>query len=204
MITGALVILAIIAAAFFAWRPARARRDREGRVMAFAALLVLPVLAGFAGLSSHLEASKQTSYCVSCHAMGPYENSLHIDDVSHLAATHFQNARVPRETACYACHTNYTFYGDLKDKIRGTRHLLVQYIGHVPNHIKLYEPYNNRECLHCHGDARAFNEAATHKAEAGRIDLIRNNKLSCVTVGCHNVVHEVGASGANITARREP
>jgi cytochrome c-type protein NapC len=199
----ALVVLALAAAAYFVARPAFAGAGREGRSVAFLALLVLPVLAGLAGLGAHLEASKQTSYCVSCHAMKPYQRSLHLDDVEHLAATHYQNARVPRETACFACHTDYTIYGDLHDKLRGMRHLWTQYVSGPRPKLALYRPYNNRECLHCHGGARSFEEAATHRAEPGRLTALRENKASCMESGCHAVVHDVGGT-AGAAARRDP
>jgi cytochrome c-type protein NapC len=70
----------------------------------------------------------------------------------HLAAAHFQNHRVPADEACYTCHTNYAMFGGMKAKIGGLRHIYVYYLGKPPQpaDIKLYEPYNNRECLHCH------------------------------------------------------
>ena len=40
--------------------------------------------------------------------------SLTIDSSDHLAAAHYQNSRVPREQACYTCHTTYTMFGGAK------------------------------------------------------------------------------------------
>src|SRR4051812_31879733 len=74
--------------------------QRAGRVFAFFAILVLPVTAGFVGLDEHMERSKTVAFCTSCHVMQRHGQSLHIDDVAHLPATHFQYNRVPRETAC--------------------------------------------------------------------------------------------------------
>jgi hypothetical protein len=41
-------------------------------------------------------------------------------------------------------------FGGLKAKLGGLRHIYVHYLGKPPQpeDIKLYEPYNNRECLH--------------------------------------------------------
>ncbi len=64
----------------------------------------------------------------------------------------------------------------------------MQYLGTVPTNIKLYSSYQNRECLHCHEGARSFLEAVTHKPELANI---RSNKTSCLTKGCHDVVHGV-------------
>jgi cytochrome c-type protein NapC len=161
---------------------------RAGRVFAFVAIVVVPVAAGFAGLHEHVERTKTVAFCTSCHVMQPYGRSLHADDVDHLAAQHWQYARVPRETACFACHTDYTLYGDYKAKLRGLRHVWVQYIGTIPSTIHLYRAYNNRECLHCHDGARSFVEAVTHKPE---LAAIRANSKSCLTTGCHATVHDV-------------
>jgi cytochrome c-type protein NapC len=161
---------------------------RAGRVFAFVAIVVVPIAAGFAGLDEHMERTKTVTFCTSCHVMQRYGRSLHIDDVDHLAGQHWQYNRVPQGTACFACHTDYTLYGDYKAKLRGLRHVWVQYVGTVPSTIKLYTPYNNRECLHCHGEARSFLESVTHK---GEMQAIRANSKSCLTKGCHGTVHDV-------------
>ena len=165
--------------------------QRAGRVYAFVAIAVVPIGVALAGLETHMERSKTVSFCTSCHIMQDYGRSLHIDDMDHLAGQHYQYNRVPRETACFACHTNYTMYGDYTAKLRGLRHVWVQYFGTAPNPIKLYEPFNNRECLHCHEGARSFVEAVTHKSEPGRLQAIYANQQSCVSAGCHATVHDV-------------
>ena len=121
--------------------------------------------------------------------MEPYGKSLKVDDSEYIPANHYQNNRVPRSTACFTCHTNYTLYGDTRAKLRGLRHVYVYYVGTVPKKIELYEPYKNRECLHCHEGARSFEEGATHNEEPMRRALMKENKLSCVSSGCHNVIH---------------
>ena len=162
--------------------------DRAGRIFAFAAIVVLPMMAGFAGLSEHVERTKTVEFCTSCHVMQKYGKSLHIDDLEHLAGQHWQYNRVPQETACFACHTNYTLYGDYKAKLRGLRHVYVQYLGTIPAKISLYSPYSNRECLHCHSSSRSFVEAVPHKDE---MRGIRDNTKSCLEKGCHGTVHDV-------------
>jgi cytochrome c-type protein NapC len=162
-----------------------------GRVFAFLALAVVPILAGLMGLEVHMERSKSTEFCLSCHPMEKYGKSLHIDDVGFLPATHYQFGRVPRETACFSCHTNYTLFGDYKAKLNGLNHVYVQYFGTIPERIKLYSPYNNRECLHCHNDSRSFLEGVTHRSEPGRMEAMRANQISCLTKGCHDNTHAV-------------
>jgi nitrate/TMAO reductase-like tetraheme cytochrome c subunit len=186
---GLFVTLAVALAAAVAVRPSLTN-STGGRIFAFVALLLMPVLAGTAGLSEHVEKSKQTEFCLSCHIMEPYGRSLHIDDRAHIPAVHYQNHLVPADRACFTCHTTYTLFGDYNAKLHGLRHVYVQYLGTIPKRIALYEPYNNRECLHCHLGARSFEEGATHNLEAATLPAIKSNKLSCISSGCHEQVHD--------------
>ena len=193
-LVGALVVLAAALAIVLAVRPS-ITNGAGGRVFAFAALFLVPVLAGMTGLSEHVEKSKQTEFCLSCHVMEPYGKSLHIDERGHIPAVHFQNHLVPADRACFTCHTTYTLFGDYNAKLHGLRHVYVQYLGTIPTHIKLYEPYNNRECLHCHLGARSFEEGATHNVDPATLPAVKANKLSCVSGGCHETVHDVAHLG---------
>jgi cytochrome c-type protein NapC len=168
-------------------------RARGGKVFAFATLGILPVLAVWAGVNQHLERSTSTQFCLSCHVMADFGKSLYVDDKSYLPAAHFQNNFVPREHACFTCHTDYTMFGDYKAKWRGVHHVLVQYFGKVPQpeDIKLYTAYNNRECLHCHAGARAYEEASSHHKNPNMLALAASNQLSCTSGGCHDIVHDV-------------
>src|ERR1700692_3600230 len=98
-----------------------------GRILAFVAFAALPILCGAWGLSEHFERSKQTNFCLSCHIMEPYGQSLFVDDLNHIPAGHFQNHRIPADEACYTCHTNYALYGSLRVKLNGLHHVYVQY-----------------------------------------------------------------------------
>jgi cytochrome c-type protein NapC len=162
--------------------------NRNGKILAFVVLFALPVLCSFVGTSEQLERSKQTTFCLSCHIMEPYGRSLHVDDPKYVPAAHFQNHRIPTEQACYTCHEDYVLYGGIRAKWRGLHHVYVQYLGTPMDPIQLYVPYNNRECLHCHSGARSFEASPTHTAL--REDLV-SNKLSCLTSGCHDTVHNV-------------
>ena len=189
------VVLALLAmtVAFVALIVARPEitMARGGKILGFLALFVFPAFAGMLGFQNHLERSKQTSFCLTCHLMEPYGKSLYVDDSSYLPAAHFQNSRIPRENACFTCHTSYTMYGTERDKMRGLVHLYKYYIGHPANPIRLYEPFNNRECLHCHAGARSFEQGAVHTADAQTMADIKSNKLSCVSSGCHDTIHNV-------------
>jgi cytochrome c-type protein NapC len=157
-----------------------------GKILAFFAFFLLPVVVTGLGATAHVEHAKSTEFCLSCHVMEPYGRSLHIDDKEHLPAAHFQNNRIPRQEACYTCHTTYTMFGGVRAKLQGLRHIYIYYLGTIPQPIKLREPYNNRECLHCHAGARSFEESDLHKDI--RPDL-GSGKTSCLE--CHSSVHDV-------------
>jgi cytochrome c-type protein NapC len=164
-----------------------------GKILAFLALFLLPVVAIAAGLSQQLERSKSTQFCLSCHVMEDYGKSLLVDDKGYIPAAHFQNNRVPRNQACYTCHSDYTMYGGVTAKMRGLRHVYIQYLGKIPKpaDIKLYTPFNNRECLHCHEGARSFMETSSHHKMPDMLQKVRDNSLSCMSSRCHDTVHDV-------------
>jgi nitrate/TMAO reductase-like tetraheme cytochrome c subunit len=170
-------------------------RSREGKILMFISLVILPVAGIGAGFTTQMERAQSTTFCLSCHTMSDYGRSLYIDDPSYIPARHFQNNSVPRERACYTCHTDYTMFGTVNAKLRGLRHLWVQYIGTVPapKDIKLYTPYNNRECLHCHLGARKFEESSSHQRAPDLLTRVKSGELSCLSAGCHEFIHDVGS-----------
>jgi hypothetical protein len=84
-------------------------------------------------------------------------------------------------------------FGGIRAKLHGLRHVYVQYLGTPQQAIRLYEPYDNRECLHCHLGARSFEEGAVHNADPDLLPAVKVNKISCLSSGCHEVVHNVGS-----------
>jgi cytochrome c-type protein NapC len=118
--------------------------------------------------------------------MIPYGQSLYVDDPKHIPAQHFQNHRVPADMACYACHTDYTIYGPLKDKLKGITRIYLQYVSTPPETIHISGGYSNLQCLHCHAGARSFEGNPVH---AAMIDSLKTNSLSCISSGCHDTVH---------------
>ncbi len=177
------VSLALIA---LVWMRPALIADRVGKILVFLALFILPVMATLLGLSVQLDHAKSTEFCLSCHPMEDYGKSLRIRDPEYLPAAHFQNKRIPAQKACFACHTEYTMFGDMKAKLRGLKHVYVQYIGTIPDKLALYEPYNNRECLHCHAGGRSFEENDDHE---GLHELLTQNEISCLD--CHTMTHAV-------------
>jgi nitrate/TMAO reductase-like tetraheme cytochrome c subunit len=167
-------------------------RQPSGRILAFAGIFLLPALALSMGFSTHLERFKHKEFCASCHVMDSYHRSLLVDDEEFLPALHYQNRWVPRDKACYTCHTSYALLGDVQSKLRGLRHLGVQYFGSVPDTLKLYEPYHNRECLHCHEGGRRFEVVDAHTETDTTLASMLANRTSCMASGCHDVAHNVG------------
>ena len=188
-----LVVISAFLIAMIVLRPA-ITESREGKMLAFTGFLILPAMCFSWGALEHIDRSKQTAFCLSCHIMEPYGKSLYVDDASYLAAAHFQNHRIPVDEACYTCHTDYALYGGFRAKLRGLRHIYIQYLGKPPSpdKITLYSPYNNRECLHCHLGARSFESNAAHMAI---LDQLKSNETSCLMSGCHDTVHNVASLG---------
>jgi cytochrome c-type protein NapC len=192
LFTAVVAVLALL----IALRPGLTRA-RGGKMLAFVALCVLPGMAVWTGGNEHLERSTSTQFCLSCHVMADYGKSLYLDDKSYIPAVHFQNNLVPRDHACFTCHTDYTMFGDFHAKWRGLHHVYVEYLGKIPKpeDIKLYTPFNNRECLHCHAGMRAYEEAPEHHKNPQLLQLAASNQMSCMTSDCHDIVHEVGDWG---------
>jgi cytochrome c-type protein NapC len=180
-----IILLSIVLIALLLVRPT-ITAVQGGKILAFIAFFILPIVGTVLGASIHLENSTSTHFCLSCHVMDPYGKSLYIDDRTYLPAGHFQNNRIPRKQACYTCHTNYTIFGDASSKMRGLKHLYVYYFKGAPTKIALYEPFNNRECLHCHAGARSYEETSPHKEMK---EQLAGNDMSCLT--CHNKIHDV-------------
>jgi hypothetical protein len=82
-------------------------------------------------------------------------------------------------------------FGTVLAKMRGLRHVMVNYFGTIPDSIQLYKPYNNRECLHCHLGARSFEEQSAHQDEETSMADLKSGTVSCLTDGCHDVAHNV-------------
>ena len=104
------LVISVVLIAIIVFRPSLTA-TRGGKIFAFLALFILPILCTFGAASDHIERSKQTTFCLSCHIMEPYGKSLYVDDRSYIPAAHFQNHRIPVDEACYTCHTDYALYG---------------------------------------------------------------------------------------------
>jgi cytochrome c-type protein NapC len=180
-----LTALGVLLAAIFLLRPGLARR-RAGAMLGTIGLAGFPAFLFWVGADVHVNHSKETTFCLSCHSMYPYGQSLTRADEGMLAAVHFENYYVPRAEACYTCHTDYTLYGGLKAKFTGLQHMWHAYVAGVPDPIQLYREYGNRECLRCHSGAPTFVQQPAHE---GQIPQMEDGELSCLL--CHGPMHGV-------------
>jgi hypothetical protein len=97
--------------------------------------------------------------------------------------------------ACYSCHTDYTIYGPLKDKLKGMTRIYMQYVSTPPNPITIPGGFKNAQCLHCHLGARNFGENPIH---AAIMDSLTSGQMSCLTSGCHDTAHDAANLGREI------
>jgi cytochrome c-type protein NapC len=164
-----------------------------GRVVLLVGLVALPILLSAGNVSYGVAESSQTHFCLSCHEMQRHGKSLFVDDKQALAAVHYQNRLVERETTCYSCHKDYALFGDVKAKLNGLRHVWAHYVKGVPEKITLYQPYPNANCLHCHDDARRFVEKPAHQPV---LEAVQSGSMSCLT--CHRVAHDMAKVDANV------
>jgi nitrate/TMAO reductase-like tetraheme cytochrome c subunit len=187
----ALAVLTIMLAGVFLVRPS-ITAGVTGKILAFVGLCVLPILCIGAGMSFHMQRSQDTSSCISCHSMASHGQSLHLEDPKYIPAQHFQNHLVPPDKACYTCHTDYTIYGPWKSRLDGLRYVYMTYFGKTPKTIHLNARYSNLQCLHCHAGARNFEE---HLNQMPPIGELTSNRISCISSGCHDMIHNVSEVG---------
>jgi cytochrome c-type protein NapC len=186
------VALAIIAAAQLVRHP-------FGRLLLFGASVLVPVAVASGGLLAGVKSSSETTFCVSCHEMDRYGKSLFVDNPEALSAVHYQKRLISREQTCFACHTDYAMFGDMKAKMNGLLHVWVHYMRTAPEKLELYQPYPNHNCLHCHDDARSYLEVEVHRTHA---DELHSGERSCLS--CHELGHDLdGVKASNFWLAEE-
>jgi cytochrome c-type protein NapC len=185
LVSGALIVaLAVALLGLVGFR--QLCRSVWGRVALLVAAVLLPVSVSLGSLRGGVAESSRTRFCLGCHEMQDHGRSLFVENPKALAAVHYQNRYVDRDTACFSCHTDYAMFGDLKAKLNGLRHVSVHYLGKIPDKFHLYQPYSNQNCLHCHEDARKFTESLPHQVVMAKL---QSGETSCLA--CHNVAHDL-------------
>jgi len=157
------------------------------------AIGVLPLMTAATGNVAGFEATKQRTFCASCHVMTPYGNDSTDPHSTTLAARHARNDLIGDEN-CYACHADYGMYGTVVTKLGGLRHVYL-YVKDYRNvsleearrTIHIRKPFQNATCMHCHStEVPAWNAVKEH---ASLLDRIRLGTVSCASSGCHGPAH---------------
>lgn len=148
----------------------------------FVGIVVVPVLLSAVTSEVAFSRSKSLEFCASCHVMDGHVNDLKDPKSENLAAKHYQYRRINQDQ-CYTCHTDYDFLGPVNAKIGGMKHLVHFYLS-KERPLKLYKPYKNARCLHCHEGAKSYLAAETHK---DIFEQIKSEDTSCID--CHGPVH---------------
>jgi nitrate/TMAO reductase-like tetraheme cytochrome c subunit len=180
-----ILILSALIIIVLAWRAGRMGGLRGDRSRSFAVLMMvaLPALWVVGALAYADRATKTTSFCLKCHEMQPYGESVKSANES-VPSTHYRNEWVDRETGCYVCHASPGLAGAAVARMKGLRDVFVHFVGEVPDPIELDAPYDATICLSCHDRDEAFLELPAHRALA---EASRGGEVTCG--GCHVVAH---------------
>jgi cytochrome c-type protein NapC len=163
---------------------------------------ILPIATAASGNVAGFEATKERTFCGSCHVMTPYRTDSEDPKSTSLAARHARNEMFGSEN-CYACHANYGMFGTIVTKMGGLRHIY-EYTLHYRNMsleearatIHIREPFANATCMHCHStDNPLWNDVKEHKSLLGRV---RDGSVSCASAGCHGPAHPWSKSNGSI------
>lgn len=154
---------------------------------------VFPLGAAGAGNIEGFQATKQRTFCGSCHVMTPHSSDSDAMTSGSLASRHARNALFGGEN-CYVCHADYGMFGTVLTKLGGLRHVY-EYVTHYRNvsleeaktTIHLYKPYPNDNCMQCHSTRLdLWQRTPDHKAA---LTEVRANRISCASAGCHGFAH---------------
>ncbi len=143
---------------------------------------VLPSFGMMLGTVLVFERAERVEFCGSCHAaMHAYVADMHDTGSPSLAAVHYRNRYIPLNQ-CYTCHTSFGLFGTMQAKIAGVEDVRRFYLGSFHQPIRMRVPYENGDCLKCHGESARW--AARHSEVR---DAVFAGKMRCL--GCHGKVH---------------
>ncbi len=185
------MLSAVILVAYLAIRPPLVRATK---IWLLLGLGILPIGAAFAGNVQGFEATKERTFCGSCHLM-----SLHAEDSNDpfsrsLAARHARNPMFGGEN-CYVCHADYGMFGTIVTKAGGMRHVWMNLtafrdttLAEAKSTIHLREPGKmNGNCMQCHSTRNELWLKVPDHASA--LDDVRAGRVSCASAGCHGKAH---------------
>ena len=163
----------------------------EWKIFTFVTIFLFPLMYSLYAFNSKIDDMKTVEFCGSCHTMEDYVTSLTVKDDEPLSSVHYRNNYVPKETACYSCHTSYAMFGGIEAKFNGLKHVYTYLTNPEIDTIKLYKPYSNNNCLHCHGTGERYLNHKKHNKEPGLIKKIAIGEKSCLSSGCHDMGHYI-------------
>jgi nitrate/TMAO reductase-like tetraheme cytochrome c subunit len=181
----------IILIAYLVLRPSFVRTTKLWLLLG---LGVFPIGAAFSGNVQGFEATRQRSFCGSCHVMALHQADSEDPASGSLASRHARNAMFGSEN-CYSCHADYGMFGTIVTKAAGMRHVwlyLTEYrntsLEEAKKTIHLREPSKmNRNCAECHSTRDTlWLKTPDHLAS---LDDTRAGRLSCASEGCHGLAH---------------
>ena len=153
------------------------------KILLLFVIVVIPAVLSAVTAKVAFTRAERVEFCASCHTMTPWIEDVTGKDGDSLAHDHFARRWIQHDQ-CYTCHSNYGFFGPIEAKIKGVRHVVAFYTGHVGK-IELYDKFPNENCLQCHAKAKGFLEESQHEPVE---DLI-SGKDSCLD--CHENLHGV-------------
>ncbi len=185
---------AALSALILVWYLARGPAlTRTVKIVLLFGIGILPITTAVNGNVAGYEATKQTSFCGSCHVMEPYRDDSFDMKSTSLAARHARNAAFGDQN-CYTCHADYGMFGTVTTKMGGMRHVY-EYtfnyhsmpIDEFVSTIEIRDPFPSSTCMHCHSTyGPTWNEVGDH---ASTLADVRSGKLSCASEGCHGPAH---------------
>jgi hypothetical protein len=148
--------------------------------------LLLPVAAYGIGFLYMAEESKKVEFCGSCHEpMSALVKSVREDDDA-LSSLHYRRGRVPRDTACYQCHSGYGIWGAVGAKRAGLMHMLATVTGSYELPLEARR-FDINSCLGCHAHTEDFRAEEDHQDPEVQSELL-TGKIGCAGE-CHEVAH---------------
>lgn len=189
----ALVCAALAALLLVAFLVRRPPLDNVTRVVLLLGLGVFPIGAATSGNLEGFHATKQRSFCGSCHVMTPHSQDSENPSSPSLASRHARNKLFGAEN-CYVCHADYGMFGAVMTKVGGMRHVYEYFkdyrtmsLDEARVKIHLYAPYKNENCMQCHStEGDLWNKVPDHRSS---LQEVRAGRISCASGGCHGHAH---------------
>jgi cytochrome c nitrite reductase small subunit len=167
---------------------ARVPTEAFYKLLAFAAIVLLPLAAIMLANYHTFEGTHEVQACARCHVMVPMVTDMRDPESGTLAARHARNRWIP-ENQCFGCHSDYGLAGNLEAKMTGYRHLARYTTRTYQEPIVHRGHFNNENCLKCHREAPAFQRVKSHNTV---MSLLTTSAMSCTN--CHGRMHPTRAA----------